>query len=181
MNTNNISRRSRIATLVMVHSDLPFLQSDRLIFKLYACDVHLKKIKNIKLQHGDLLSKDARISAEIEIDSLVSQMIGAFDSLLFRIIDKYQLSGIPSDRIEIDKVISVLSAESKRIELANELGKSNKEGNWYWMLKHLRNYSLHGSLLSEDASLDVIPYFEQTLGQLKEFVNDIKMKEPILQ
>ena len=165
----------------MTHPDLPSLQSDRIIFKLYACEEHLKNLKNIKLQHGDLLSNDARISAEMEIDSLVSQMIGTFDSLLFRIIDKFQLSGITNDRIEIDKVISMLSAESKRIELANELGKANKEGNWYWMIKHLRNYSLHGSLLLADASLDVIPYFEQALVQLKAFINNIKMKEPILQ
>jgi hypothetical protein len=165
----------------MTHPDLPFLQSDRIIFKLYACEEHLKNIRNIKLQHGDLLSKESRISTEMEIDSLISQMIGTFDSLLFRIIDRFQLSGIPSDRIEIDKVISVLSAESKRIELADELGKANKEGNWYWMIKHLRNYSLHGSLLSADASLDIIPYFEQALVQLKEFINNIKMKEPILE
>lgn len=117
----------------------------------------------------------------MEIDSLVSQMIGTFDSLMFRIIDKFQLSGIPSDRIEIDKVISVLSAESNKIELANELGKASKEGNWYWMIKHLRNYSLHGSLLSADASLDVVPYFEQALLQLEEFIKNIKMAEPILQ
>ena len=74
---------------------------------------------------------------------------------------------IPCNSIEIDKVLSVLSAESKGIELANELDKANQEGNWYWMIKHLRNYSLHGSLLSADASLDVIPYFEQTLVQLR--------------
>lgn len=165
----------------MTHPDLPFLQSDRIIFKLYTCEEHLRKIKNIKLQHGDLLSKDARISAEMEIDSLISQMIGTFDSLLFRIIDKLQLSGIPGDRVEIDKVISALSAESRRIELANELGKANQEGNWYWMIKHLRNYSSHDSLLSADASLDVIPYFERTLIQIKEFIKNIKMKEPMLQ
>jgi hypothetical protein len=165
----------------MTHPDIPFLQSDRIIFKLYSCEEHLKNIKNINSKHGDLLSTDARVSAEMEIDSLVSQMIGTFDSLLFRIIDKFQLSGIPSDRIEVDKVISVLSAEGKRIELANELEKANREGNWYWMIKHLRNYSLHGSLLSADASLNVIPYFEQTLAQLKEFIKNIKMKEPTLQ
>lgn len=164
----------------MTHPNLPFLQSDRIIFKLYACEVHLKNIKNIKLQYGDLLSKDVPISAEMEIESLLSQMIGTFDSLLFQIIDKFQLSGIPSDRIEIDKVISVLSAESKRIELANELRKANEEGKWYWMIKHYRNYSLHDSLLSADASLDVVPYFEQALFQLKEFINNIKMKEPTL-
>ncbi len=165
----------------MTQPDLPFLQLDRIIFKLYACDEHLKNIKNIKSQYGDLLSKDARISAEMEIDSLISQMIGTFDCLLFRIIDKFQLSGIPSDRIELDKVLSVLSAESKRIELANELDEVNQEGNWYWMIKHLRNYSVHSSLLSTDASLDVITYFEQALVQLKEFIKNIKLKEPTLQ
>lgn len=141
----------------------------------------MKNIKNIKFQHGDLLSKNARINAEMEIDSLVSQMIGTFDSLLFRVIDRFQLSGIPSDKIDIVKVISLLSAESKKIELANELEKANKGGNWYWMINHLRNYSLHGSLLSADASLDVIPYFEQALVQFMDFINIVKIKEPILQ
>ena len=92
----------------MTSPDLPFLQSDRIIFKLFACEEHLKNIKNIKLQHGDLLSKDARVSTEIEIDSLISQMIGTVDSLLFRIIDRFQLTGIRRDRIEIPTVISGL-------------------------------------------------------------------------
>jgi hypothetical protein len=165
----------------MMTPDLPFLQSDRTIFKLYACEQHLRNIKNIKSKYGDLLSKDARISAELEIDSLLSQMIGTFDCLLFRIVDKFQLSGISRDKIEIDKVLSVLSAESQRVELATELARANYEGNWYWKVKHLRNYSLHDSLLSSDASLDVIPYFEQTLAQLKEFIKNIKIKEPTLQ
>jgi hypothetical protein len=66
---------------------------------------------------------------------------------------------------------------SQRIELANELDKANHEGNWHWMLKHL-SYSLHGSLLSADASLDVIPYFEQTLVQLNvvDFISVSKYK-----
>jgi hypothetical protein len=165
----------------MTTHDLPFLQSDRIIFKMFACEEHLKSIKNIKSQHGDLLSKDARVGAEMEIDSLISQMIGTFDCLLFRIIDKFQLSGIPSDRIELNKVIGALSAESKGIELARELQRANQEGNWYWKVKDLRNYSLNGSLLSAEASLDVIPYFEQTLIQLKEFIKNIIMKERKLQ
>ena len=149
----------------MTSPDLPFLQSDRIIFKLFSCEEHLKNIKNIKLQHGDLLSKDARVSTEMEIDSLISQMMGTVDSLLFRIIDRFQLTGIRRDRIEIPTVISGLEAESKGIELAKELQDANLQGEWYWRLKDLRNYSLHGSLLSADASLDVIPYFEQTLLQ----------------
>jgi hypothetical protein len=165
----------------MTTPDLPFLESDRIIFKMFACEEHLKNIKSIKSQHGDLLSKDARVVAEMEIDSLISQMIGTFDCLLFRIIDKFQLSGIPSDRIELNKVISALSAESNGIELARELQKANQEGNWYWKVKELRNYSLNGSLLSAEASLDVIPYFEQILVQLKEFIKNILVNEPKLQ
>jgi hypothetical protein len=65
--------------------------------------------------------------------------------------------------------------------LANELERANQEDNWYWTIKHLRNYSLHDSLLSANASLDVIPYFERTLVQIKEFIKNIKMKEPMLQ
>lgn len=73
------------------------------------------------MHHGDLLSKDARVSAEMEIDSLISQIIGTVDSLLSRIIDKFQLTGIRKNRIEIPTVISGLSAESKGVELAKEL------------------------------------------------------------
>ena len=165
----------------MTTSDLPFLQSDRIIFKVFTCEEHLKNIKNIKSQSGDLLSKDSRVGAEMEIDSLISQMIGTFDSLLLRIIDIFQLSGIPRDRMELNKVISALSAESKGVELAGELQKANQEGNWYWMLKHLRNYSLSGSLLSKEASLDVIPFFEQTLVELKELIKNIRVNESKLQ
>lgn len=165
----------------MTTPDLPFLQSDRIIFKLFACEEHLKNIKNIKSQHGDLLSKDARVRAEMEIDSLISQMIGTIDSLLLRIIDRFQLTGIQSDRIEIPTVISGLSAQSDGIELAKKLQDANLLGGSYWRFKDLRNYSLSGSLLSAEASLDVIPYFEQTLVQLKEFIKNIITNEPKLQ
>jgi len=165
----------------MTTPDLPFLQSDRIIFKLFACEEHLKNIKNIKLQHRDLLSKDARVKAEMEIDSLISQMIGTVDSLLFRIIDRFQLTGIQSDRMEVPAIISGLSAQSNGIELAKKLQDANLLGGSYWRFKDLRNYSLSGSLLSAEASLDVIPYFEQTLVQLKEFIKNIITNEPILQ
>ena len=82
------------------------------------------------MQHGDLLSKDARVKAEIELDSLISQIIGTVDCLLFRIIDNLQLRGIRKDRIEIPTVISGLSAESRGIELAKVLQDANMQGNW---------------------------------------------------
>ena len=163
----------------MTSPDLPF-ESDRIIFKLFACEEHLRNIRNLKSQYGDLLSKDARINAEMEIDSLISQIIGTVDSLLFRIIDKFQLTGIRKNRIEIPAVISGLSAESKGIELAKDLQDADLLGNWYWKIEDLRNYSLGCSLLSSEASLDIIPYFEQILIQLMEFIGNIMTKEPIL-
>ena len=42
---------------MMTQPDLPFLQSDRIILKLYACEEHLKNIKDTKLQYGDLIEK----------------------------------------------------------------------------------------------------------------------------
>jgi hypothetical protein len=45
----------------------------------------------------------------MEIDSFLYQMIGTVDSLLFKINDEFGLM-IPSDRIEIDKIQSALSA-----------------------------------------------------------------------
>ena len=63
---------------MMPAPDLPFLQSDRIIFKLYACEQHLKNIKKIKSKYGDLLSKDSRISAVSIICILFGIMINVY-------------------------------------------------------------------------------------------------------
>ncbi|MFL6319833.1 MAG: hypothetical protein ACJ72Q_05125 [Nitrososphaeraceae archaeon] len=102
------------------------------------------------MKYNDLTSNDVRMSAEMEVDSFLYQMIGTVDSLLFKINDKFGLM-IPSDRIEIDKIQSALSAETKSIDLLNDLDKANQYGNWYWTIKQLRNYSLGNSLISEEA------------------------------
>ena len=81
------------------------------------------------------------MNVEMEIDSFLYQMIGTVDSLLFKINDTFGLM-IPSDRIEIDKIQSALSAETKSIDLLNQLDNANQYGNWYWAIKQLRNYSL---------------------------------------
>jgi hypothetical protein len=164
-------------------------QTDRISFKLYACRRHLKNLKDIELGYKDLISNDVRTSAEIEIDSFLYQMIGTVDSLLFKINDKFGLN-IPSDRIEIDKIQSALSAETKSIDLLNDLDKANQYGNWYWTIKQLRNYSLENSLISQEAfellanytktNMKVIPYFEQSLDYLEKLIESIRKREPIL-
>lgn len=164
----------------MTVPDLPFLQEERIIFKLYTCEEHLRNLKKIQSEQGDLLSKDSRVRAEMEIDALISQMIGAFDSLLYRIVDKFQLSGIAIDKMDVAKVMSGLTAESKGVEVAKELQDANMIGSWYSRIKDLRNQSLHGSIFSVMPPTDVIPYFERTLINLKEFINNMVTKETIL-
>ena len=116
-------------------------------------------------------------------------MIGTIDSLLSRINDRFGLS-IPTDRVEIDKIQSALSAETKSIDLLNDLDKANQYGNWYWTIKQLRNYSLENSLISQEAfgvlanytktNIKLIPYFEQSLDHLEKLIESIRKREPIL-
>jgi hypothetical protein len=164
-------------------------QTDRISFKLHACRQHLRNLKDIELKYNSLTSNDVLISAEMEIDSFLYQMIGTVDSLLFKINDKFGLM-IPSDRIEIDKIQSALSAETKSIDLLNDLNNANQYGNWYWTIKQLRNYSLGNSLFSPEASevlvnytktnMKIIPYFEQSLEYLEKLIESIRKREPKL-
>jgi hypothetical protein len=170
----------------MASQDLPFLESDRIIFKIYACEEHLKNLKNIKSKYGDLLAKAARVDAELETDSFISQLYGIFDSVFLKINDRLQL-GIPTDKMDIYRVLTSLSAETKGVELAHELDQANFSGNLYWMIKRLRNYSLQGSVLSANPSLmmglrliysEAIPYFEYLLRELRNFIENIRQIIP---
>jgi hypothetical protein len=169
--------------------DFSRFQTDRISYKLYACQQHLKNLQDIESRYDDLTSSAIRTSVEIEIDSLLSQMIGTVDSLLFKINDKFGLT-VPSDRIEIDKIQSALSAETKSIDLLNDLDMANQYGYWYWTIKQLRNYSLGDSLISEQGfealanytktNMKIIPYFEQSLQNLEELIDSIRKREPKL-
>jgi hypothetical protein len=163
--------------------------NDRISFKLHACREHLRNLKDIELKYNDLTLNDVRIIVEMEIDSFLYQMIGTVDSLLFKINDKFGLM-IPSDRIEIDKIQSALSAETKSIDLLNDLDRASQHGNWYWTIKQLRNYSLGNSLISKQAfeelanytktNMKIIPYFEQSLDYLEKLIESIRKREPKL-
>ena len=84
----------------------------------------------------------------------------------------------------------MLSAETKSIDLLNDLNKANQYGNWYWTIKQLRNYSLGNSLISQEAfevlanytktNMKIIPYFEQSLGYLEKLIGCIRKREPKL-
>jgi hypothetical protein len=172
--------------------DFSKFKTDRISFKLYSCQLHLNNLKDIESKYKDLDSSEVRtsIEIEIEIDSFISQIIATVDSLLFKINNKLRLS-IPADSIEIYKVQSALSSETKSFDLLNDLNDANQPGNWYWTINQLRNYSLDNSLISQDAfelladytktNMKLIPYFEQSLNHLEKLIENIRIREPILQ
>ena len=170
--------------------DFSKFKTDRISFKLYSCQLHLNNLKDIESKYKDLDSSEVRTSIEIEIDSFISQIIATVDSLLFKINNKFRLS-IPDDSIEIYKVQSALSSETKSFDLLNDLNDANQPGNWYWTINQLRNYSLDNSLISQDAfelladytktNMKLIPYFEQSLNHLEKLIENIRIREPILQ
>jgi len=184
-----------IMTLSSDGDSLSKFLSDRVGFKLYACQRHLKNLKNIESKYENLASANVRLGAEIEIDCLLSQMIGTVDSLLIEINDKLEL-GISIDKVEIVAVLSGLLAKTKKIELLEDLDNASQYGNWYWLVQQLRNYSFHSSLIlipanstrlylprmstssvSDSTSIEFIPYLEQSLNNLKKLIENIRMKE----
>ena len=184
-----------IMTLSSDGDSLSKFLSDRVGFKLYACQRHLKNLKNIESKYENLASADVRLGAEIEIDCLLSQMIGTVDSLLIEINDKLEL-GISIDKVEIVAVLSGLLAKTKKIELLEDLDNASQYGNWYWLVQQLRNYSFHSSLIlipanstrlylpsmptssvNDSTSIELIPYLEQSLNNLKKLIENIRMKE----
>jgi hypothetical protein len=184
-----------IMTLSFDGDSLSKFLSDRVRFKLYACQRRLKNLKNIESKYGNLASADVRLSAEIEVDCLLSQMIGTVDSLLIEINDKLEL-GISIDKVEMVTVLSGLLAKTNKIELLEDLDSASQYGNWYWLAKELRNYSYHSSLIlmpanstrvylpsvptrnvNDSTSIELIPYLEQSLNKLKKLIENIRMKE----
>lgn len=184
-----------IITLSSDGDSLSKFLSDRVRFKLYACQRHLKNLKNIESKLVNLDSADVRLSVEIEVDSLISQMIGTVDSLLIEINDKLEL-GISTDKVDLVTVLSGLLAKTKKIGLLEDLDDASQYGNWYWLVQRLRNYSYHSSLIfmpfnskrlylprvpnssvNDSTSIELIPYLESSLNKLKKLIVNIRMRE----
>jgi hypothetical protein len=77
---------------------LPFLQSDRTIFKLYACEQHLRNIKNIKSQHVPRLIP--RTTTVPDADAYILD--------IYRIIQNASGASAFLERYDVQEVVSVL-------------------------------------------------------------------------
>lgn len=179
---------------------------DRVEFKLHAAEHHLNNLKEIELISGDL-SKGNIVRVEMEIDCFLAQIVGAIDALLVQINMTLGL-GIAIDKADIYSVQSALSAKTKNIDLLTELNQAANHDNWFWLLKELRTQSMHRTMLrrmrdynsfderirvfipkqqrkstvspDDYMQIELIQYFQESIQKVRELVNTIRLKEPIL-
>lgn len=184
--------------------------NDRVDFRLFAAEQHLKRLKELEALHGDIAKDQARLQVEMEIDCFLSQIIGAVDSLLFQINSVLQL-GIPHDRVTFQNVQSGLSAKTKNITLLNDLDFARQPHHWYSLLCELRNQSMHRTFLKKIVAIqdlsakpaqmrflkvqkevegnpfeevmqeEIIPYLEKSLENVRKIIIGIRKSEPLLE
>lgn len=177
---------------------------DRVEFKLFAAEKHLNNLKEFELNFPNIEKNDVPIQMELEIDCFLAQLLGSLDCLLLLINTKLEL-GIDSGKVDIATIQSALNARTKNISLLTDLHQASEHNSWLWILKEFRNQTMQRpskevqDLLFEDMSTSIkeglkmsirtsdeyinkntIRYFQQSVNRVRELVNSIRMKEPLL-
>jgi hypothetical protein len=112
--------------------------------------------------------------------------------------------GIDSGKVDIATIQSALNARTKNISLLTDLHQASEHNSWLWVLKEFRNQSMQRpskevqDLLFEDMTAsakeglnisirtsdvynkNTIHYFQQSVNRVRELVNSIRVKEPLL-
>ena len=177
---------------------------DRVEFKIFAAEKHLNNLKEFELNFPNIEKIDVAIQMELEIDCFLAQLLGSLDCLLLLINTRLEL-GIASGRIDIATIQSALNARTKNISLLTDLYKASEHNSWLWILKEFRNQTmqrpsievqdtlfehmtiskkerLNMSIRTSDKYINknTIRFFQQSVNRIKEMVNSIRMKEPML-
>ncbi|CAN5295301.1 hypothetical protein BH18THE2_BH18THE2_40310 [soil metagenome] len=184
------------------------LVEDRIEFKFFSAEYHLSKLRDIERNQGAISSSfRLRVRWEVEIESLLAQLIGTSDALLVKINEKLNL-GLPLKDVSLGMINNRLNARGNRALLADLNRLMGQRGSWLRILNDLRTRSMHKALLSikvahtlvENANtgqgwsegprvtlitdpptaLEVIPYFENSIRQMRALIEDIKTSEPLL-
>ena len=181
------------------------LLRDRVEFKLYAAETHLKNLKEIQLNYPNLEEDNPSVQVELEIDCFLAQVLGAVDCLLILINIRLEL-GIATGKVDVATVQSALNARTKNISLLTELHQALEHERWLWTLIEFRNHtmqwpsmeaqalvfddktttikSLHQSKPKQDSTAhmdkNLIAFFEQSVKRLRELINTIRRKESLL-
>jgi hypothetical protein len=131
---------------------------------------------------------------------LFSQLAGSVDALLIQINNKLSLGLIENLIYSNENVIIQI------IDRLNNLGKGGlltqllhavKPREWFWTLKELRNRGIHRKLINiqvapggerriirlmtdPQTDLEVLPYLNSSFQKVKDLIEDIKNREPLL-
>jgi hypothetical protein len=181
------------------------LLTDRVKFKLFAAQMHLNKLQEIKIDQLIADKVDPRVPLELEIDCFLSQILGAVDCLLMLINMKLDL-GISIEKLDLATIQSALNAGTKNIGLLTELHEALERNSWLWILREFRNQTMQRpskevqDFLLEDRATstsskdqnksagtcdeyinkNLVAYFERNLGKVMELIDIIRMKESLL-
>lgn len=181
------------------------LLTDRVNFKLFAAQMHLNKLKEIKIDQLNADKVDPRVPLELEIDCFLSQILGAVDCLLMLINTRLDL-GISIEKVDLATIQSALNAGTKNIGLLTELREALEHNSWLWILREFRNQTMRRPskevqdfLLEDRPTLtsskdqnkstgsydeyinkNLVSYFERNLGRVTELVDIIRMKDSLL-
>jgi hypothetical protein len=181
------------------------LLTDRIEFKLYAAEKHLNNLQEIQLNYANMENDDAEVRVELEIDCFLAQLLGTVDCLLILINTRLEL-GITTGKVDLASIQSALNAKTKNITLVTELHQALEYNRWLWTLKEFRNQTMQRpsneaqALLFEDSTTSItskvrnrsrinangyinknlMTYFQQSVKRIRELVNTIRMKEPLL-
>ena len=93
-----------------------------------------------------------RIYAEDELDCYFAQIIGARDALLMLINEKLGLN-LSEKYVNVASIKQKLDSENKKYILKKLNDLSCDTTSWYWILKELRNRSVHKSMLIKSAAV----------------------------
>lgn len=177
---------------------------DRVEFKIFAANEHLNNLQEIQSNHPDAQRIDPALKREMEIDCFLAQILGTLDCLLMLINSRLEL-GIASERVDLATIQSALNARTKNISLLTDMHQASAYDGWLWVLKEFRNLTMqrpskdaqyflfddttrstkdyqNETIRSSDEFINknLIRYFQQSLKQVRDLVNSIRVKEPLL-
>jgi hypothetical protein len=174
------------------------LLTDRVEFKLFGAQIHLNNLLEIQLNYSNFEKDNPVVQAELEIDCFLAQILGALDCLLTLINTRLEL-GVAIGKVDQATIQSALNARTKNISLLTELSQASQHNGWLWVLKEFRDQTMQRpskeaqavlfddrktSITSKDPkeliNKNLILYFQQTVNRVRELVNNVRMKEPLL-
>jgi hypothetical protein len=119
------------------------LLENRVEFKIYAAEHHLKNLKTLEQRGSTMQSSKERLLWEIEIECFLFHIVGVSDALLHKINDKLTLN---KKRIKISDISKKLAKLNERGLLAHL--ENLHHNNEFCILRDLRNQCTHRKLIN---------------------------------